>query len=1270
MVMNFGFLFHNRMKYIVNSSIKEELKIEKEKEDSIPYWKLFRYATLLDWTYIFIGVICTIITGGCMPFFFTLFGQATDDIISYVTATENANLTDSATIVLEEKLYSDISIFSIKSICLAMLTLLFQYMAGVLFSYSSLRQVFKIRQKFLESTLYNDITWFDMNKTGDFTTGFSENLGKIEEGIGEKVGVLLIMETMFVIGIVWSFLLGWKLTLVCLVSSPVVAVVMAILTWVSTKFTKREMDSYSQAGCIAEEVLSSIRTVVAYNGQNKEVERYTVHLEDAKKNNIRTSIFTAIATALQWFLVYASCAPSLWYGVKLIIQERDLPAEDITYTPGVVVTIFFNTLLASWNFVSGGPYLQTCAEACGAANKIFQVLDCRPKINVSLKLGIKLNNVKGEIVFRNIRFRYPSRPDVKILNGLSFTIKPGETVAFVGNSGSGKSTCIQLVQRFYDPDSGEILIDGREMKELNLRWLRSKIGVVGQEPALFATTIAENIRYGKSSATQEEIERAAEKAKIHKFIKSLPNSYDSVIGERGTQLSGGQKQRIAIARALIREPSILLLDEATSALDTTSEAEVQSALDSVTGQCTTIIVAHRLSTVRNADRIFVLHEGQIVEDGSYQELISKKGVFFDLVKFQRTSDEKTTTSDAEIEYFKGDSITETDGTESYMKMSEFVRIQNNEEKKRGTMNVLLDILKMNKPEWIYILIGCLASFIVSAGLPVYSLLFGDIIGIFSNENVDELREATESICIFFIVLGFVTGLGYLIQIYAFGVAGENLTFRVRNLMFSTMLKQEMGWFDRKDNGIGALCSKLSNEAASIQAASGMPLGTLLNSLSTLLIANVLALYYQWKLALVMLAIFPFVLVSIYYEQKVQQGNSDYRQRKLQKSARIAVEAIGNIRTVVSLGCEKIFLTQYTDELLPYIVSAKRKSHSRSFIMGLAKSLMFVAYAIGLFYGCKLIIDENINYGIIFKVAEIAIAGSWAIGNTFAFAPNFKNGLEAATRMFAFLKRSPEIQNVSNASKDRWEMGNIQCSSIHFSYPTRPELPVLKGLDLSVLAGKTVALVGSSGCGKSTIIQLLERFYNSSSGHIRVDGTDIVTMDLDHIRAHFGIVSQEPNLFDRTISENIAYGDNQRNISMNEIVEAAKKANIHNFVASLPQGYETRVGAKGTQLSGGQKQRIAIARALIRNPRVLLLDEATSALDNESEKIVQEALDEAKEGRTCITIAHRLTTVQDADVICVIDKGKVVEMGKHHELLERKGHYFTFYNLQNKPKNVK
>lgn len=297
-----------------------------------------------------------------------------------------------------------------------------------------------------------------------------------------------------------------------------------------------------------------------------------------------------------------------------------------------------------------------------------------------------------------------------------------------------------------------------------------------------------------------------------------------------------------------------------------------------------------------------------------------------------------------------------------------------------------------------------------------------------------------------------------------------------------------------------------------------------------------------------------------------------------------------------------------------------------------------------------------------SITSTLITGSQSIAASVAFAPNFTKGLTAAAKIDALVERQALIRSPSHPQPFN-ASGNVRFADADFVYASRPNIHVLSQLSLDILPGQNVGLVGASGCGKSTCFQLLVRFYDATAGVVELNGTDVRAAGLAAMRSDIGIVSQEPSLFDRTIAENIAYGDNSREVSRAEIIEAAQLANIHQFVCTLPLGYETRLGSKGTQLSGGQKQRIAIARALVRKPSVLLLDEATSALDMESEQVVQQALDAASVGRTCITIAHRLSTIVNSDVIFVVHDGRVVERGTHKELLELHGRYYQMYALQ-------
>lgn len=445
--------------------------------------------------------------------------------------------------------------------------------------------------------------------------------------MSEKVAMCISLFMCFIISVVIAFIYGWKLTLVCIACVPVLITTSVFVAKFQSALTAKELTSYSNAGSVAEEVLIGIRTVLAFGGEKKEMERYDEKLIPALKAGRRKGIWSGLGEGIMRMTFYASNALAFWYGVTLILEDRN--KEDKEYTPAVLMITFFGILVGSDNIAKMAPFIGIFATARGAASAIFNVIDRQPKID-SLSADGKVVNygMKGDITFQNISFHYPSRSDVEVLKNFSLKIKAGQTVALVGSSGCGKSTCIQLLQRFYDPIHGSVQIDGTDLRQLNISWLRSNIAVVGQEPVLFATTISENIRFGKPDALQSEIIESAKASSAHDFIKSLPNSYDTAVGERGAQMSGGQKQRIAIARALIQNPKILLLDEATSALDSQSEKLVQSALDVAAKGRTTIIVSHRLSTIQQADRIIVIEKGVVVEDGTHDELIKLNGKYF------------------------------------------------------------------------------------------------------------------------------------------------------------------------------------------------------------------------------------------------------------------------------------------------------------------------------------------------------------------------------------------------------------------------------------------------------------------------------------------------------------------------------------------------------------------------------------------------------------------------------------------------------------------
>merc|ERR1711871_788428 len=392
---------------------------------------------------------------------------------------------------------------------------------------------------------------------------------------------------------------------------------------------KKEGEAYERAGALVEEVVGNMRTVAAFSGEERARSGYVRALHGMKKAAAFAGMTAGVGMGMVLFIMFCSYALALWYGGRLVLEESQ------NYTGGTVLIVFFSVLIGAFGLGQAMPNLSSLVDARVAAGAIFQVIDRTPAIDTESE-GRELADMKGELELRNVSFAYPSRLDAPIFNNLTLKIPAGATVALVGQSGSGKSTVIQLVEPFYDPLSGSVRLDGVDIRDLQLQWFRKQISLGSQEPVLFATSIRENILYGKPDATEKEVLAAAEAANAHGFISKLPAGYDTLCGERGTQLSGGQKQRIAIARAIIRSPKVLLLDEATSALDSESEVIVQEALDRVMRGRTTIVIAHRLNTIRNADMIAVMEKGELMETGSHDELLHKKGAYCDLVQCRST----------------------------------------------------------------------------------------------------------------------------------------------------------------------------------------------------------------------------------------------------------------------------------------------------------------------------------------------------------------------------------------------------------------------------------------------------------------------------------------------------------------------------------------------------------------------------------------------------------------------------------------------------------
>ncbi|PIA50393.1 hypothetical protein AQUCO_01300853v1 [Aquilegia coerulea] len=960
------------------------------------------------------------------------------------------------------------------------------------------------------------------------------------------------------------------------------------------------------------------------------------------------------------FVLFSSWAFLIWF-TSFVVHKH-------IANGGESFTTMLNVVIAGLSLGMGAPNISTFFRARAAAYPIFSMIERKTISKASNKTGQTLDKVEGHLQFKDICFSYPSRPDVVIFDKLCLNIPSGKIVALVGGSGSGKSTVISLIERFYEPLSGNIYLDGNEISELELKWLRRQIGLVNQEPALFATSIHENILYGKDDATLEDVTRAAKLSGALSFINNLPHQFETQVGERGIQLSGGQKQRIAISRAILKNPSILLLDEATSALDAESEKSVQEALDRVMVGRTTVVVAHRLSTVRNADMIAVVQGGKIVETGNHDELMSHPhGVYASLVEVQEEDHANSHPSldythgrPPSLKYSREMSHRATSIGQSFRSEDSISRcdVEGTNVMKPKHVSVRR-LYAMAAPDWIYGVLGTIGAIVYGAQIPLFALGLSQALVSYYMEW-DSTQREIKKIALLFCGGAILTIIFQTIQHFSFGIMGERLTLRTREMMFAAILRNEIGWFDETNNSSSILSSRLEADATLLRTIVVDRATILLQNISLTLVSFIIGFILNWRITLVILAVYPLIISGHISEKLFIQGYGGNLSKTYLKANMLAGEAVSNIRTVAAFCAEDKVIDLYAREL----TEPSKRSFSRGQIAGLfygvSQFFIFSSYGLALWYGSVLMGREQASFQSIMKSFMVLIVTALSMAETLALAPDLFKGHQMAASVFELLDRKTQVTVDVGEELTKID-GNIEIRNVGFSYPSRIDVVIFKGFNLQVSAGKSMALVGSSGSGKSSIISLILRFYDPTAGRVMIDGKDIKKLKLKSLRTFIGLVQQEPALFATSIYENIIYGKD--NASEAEVIEAAKIANAHNFISSLPEGYSTKVGERGVQLSGGQKQRVAIARAVLKNPKILLLDEATSALDVESERIVQQALDRIMMNRTTVMVAHRLSTIQNADQISVLQDGKIVEQGSHSTLLEKKGAYYSLVSLQ-------
>uniref|UniRef100_A0A0E0MUY3 MDR-like ABC transporter n=1 Tax=Oryza rufipogon TaxID=4529 RepID=A0A0E0MUY3_ORYRU len=1204
----------------------------------VPFHKLFAFADKTDAALMALGTLGAVANGAALPFMTVLFGNLIDAFGGAMGIHDVVNR---------------VSMVSLEFIYLAIASAVASFVQVTCWMITGERQAARIRNLYLKTILRQEIAFFDKyTNTGEVVGRMSGDTVLIQDAMGEKVGKFIQLVVTFLGGFIVAFAQGWLLTLVMMATIPPLVVAGAVMSNVVAKMASLGQAAYAESSVVVEQTIGSIRTVASFTGEKQAVEKYNKSLKSAYKSGVREGLAAGLGMGTVMVLLFCGYSLGIWYGAKLILLKG--------YTGAKVMNVIFAVLTGSLALGQASPSMKAFAGGQAAAYKMFETINRKPEIDAYSTTGMKPDDIRGDIEFRDVYFSYPTRPDEQIFRGFSLSIPSGTTVALVGQSGSGKSTVISLIERFYDPQLGDVLIDGVNLKEFQLRWIRSKIGLVSQEPVLFAASIKENIAYGKDNATDQEIRAAAELANASKFIDKMPQGLDTSVGEHGTQLSGGQKQRIAIARAILKDPRILLLDEATSALDAESERIVQEALDRVMTNRTTVIVAHRLSTVRNADTIAVIHQGTLVEKGPHHELLKDpEGAYSQLIKLQEANrqDKSDRKGDSGARSGKQLSINQSASRSrrssrdnSHHSFSVPFGMPLGIDIQDGSSDNLCDgmpqdvplsrLASLNKPEIPVLILGSIASVISGVIFPIFAILLSNVIKAFY-EPPHLLRKDSQFWSSMFLVFGAVYFLSLPVSSYLFSIAGCRLIKRIRLMTFEKVVNMEIEWFDHPENSSGAIGARLSADAAKVRGLVGDALQLVVQNTTTLIAGLVIAFVSNWELSLIILALIPLIGLNGWIQMKFIQGFSADAKMMYEEASQVANDAVSSIRTVVSFSAEEKVMDLYKKKCEGPLRTGIRT--------GIISGIGFASF----YAGARLVEENKTTFPKVFRVFLALAMAAIGVSQSSTLTSDSSKAKSAVSSIFAIVDRKSRIDPSEDAGVTVETLhGNIEFQHVSFRYPTRPDVEIFRDLCLTIHSGKTVALVGESGSGKSTAISLLQRFYDPDVGHILLDGVDIQKFQLKWLRQQMGLVSQEPALFNDTVRANIAYGK-EGEATESEIIEAAKLANAHKFISSSHQGYGTTVGERGAQLSGGQKQRIAIARAIVKDPKILLLDEATSALDAESERVVQDALDRVMVNRTTVIVAHRLSTIQNADLIAVVKNGVIIEKGKHDTLMNIK-----------------